>query len=348
MAYKTMKALVTGVTGQDGSYLAELLLKKGYEVCGMYRRTSTDNCTRVKHLMHDSRFSLRYGDLQDSSSLVSLIADFCPDEVYNLASQSDVGASFKLPLETAEITGVGVLRLLEAIRSVNKNIRFYQASSSEMFGEVEETPQKETTPLKIRSPYGAAKLFGYWITRNYREAYGMFCCNGILFNHESPRRGDLFVTQKIVKSLVKQWKREGGVLELGNLDSKRDWGFAGDYVEAMWLMLQQKTPDDFVIATGETHSVREFVEAVASELDWIVTWKGTGVNQEGFNQQGDLIVQINPNFYRPAEVNLLVGEPSKAWLTLGWKPEHSFKDLVKMMVDAELNPIIAHETGKQN
>ncbi len=329
------KALITGVTGQDGSYLAEFLLDLGYEVCGMYRRTSTENTERVKHLIGNPYFTLAYGDLQDFSSLYSLIDNFRPDEVYNLASQTDVGASFQLPLQTADITGIGVLRLLEVIRRIDPKIKLYQASSSEMFGDVEESPQNEKTPFKVRSPYGASKLFGYWITRNYREAYKMFICNGILFNHESPRRGEKFVTKKIVKQMVEVWKRERDFIELGNLDAYRDWGFAGDFVVAMWQMLQEKQPDDYVIATGETHSVREFVEETAKQLDWIITWKGKGDKEEGYNQFGQLVVKVNPNFYRPAEVELLVGDYSKAEKTFSWKPTTTFSDLVKMMVDYE-------------
>jgi len=330
------RALISGCTGQDGSYLAELLLEKGYKVCGMYRRTSTDSCERIKHLLGNENFTLSYGDLSDSSSLISLISTFRPHEVYNLAAQSDVGASFKLPIETAEITGVGVLRLLEAIRKVDTSIRFYQASSSEMFGEVHESPQNELTPFKIRSPYGASKLFGYWITRNYREAYGMFCSNGILFNHESPRRGEQFVTKKIVKQMVEIWKRKRIFMELGNLDSKRDWGYAPDYVEAMYLMLQCQHPADYVIATGETHTVREFVDEVAKELNMRIYWeKGKTPQEEVAYWGGEIIVKINPNFYRPAEVELLVGDCTQAQIALNWQPKHTFKDLVRLMVEDE-------------
>jgi GDPmannose 4,6-dehydratase len=331
------RALVTGATGQDASYLIEFLLKKGYQVCGMYRRTSTDNLSRIKHLVGVSDFSLAYGDLQDISSLISLIANFKPTEVYNLASQSDVGASFKLPLQTADITGVGVLRMLEAIRQIDPTIKFYQASSSEMFGKVAEVPQNENTPMNIRSPYGASKLFGYWITRNYRDGYDMFACNGILFNHESPRRGEQFVTKKIVKQMVEVWKRERECVELGNLDSKRDWGFAGDYVQAMWAILQAPQPDDYVIATGETHSVREFVEETAKQLDWDITWKGQGLDEVGINQHGQTVVKVNPQYYRPAEVDLLVGDYTKAYKELGWQPTTKFKELVQLMVEAQLN-----------
>lgn len=330
------RALVTGATGQDGSYLIKLLLDKGYQVCGMYRRTSTDSTVRLRGLKPNKNFSMVYGDLQDFSSLFSLISTFKPDEIYNLAAQSDVGVSFKLPIETAEITGLGVTRLLEVIRQVDKNIKFYQASSSEMFGEVAESPQTEETPLKARSPYGAAKIYAYWMTRNYREAYNMFTCNGILFNHESPLRGDNFVTKKIVSQMVEIWKRKRSFIELGNLDSKRDWGFAGDYVEAMWLMLQQDKADDYVIATGETHTVREFVEETAKRLGWTIAWKGVGVEEKGYNQDGELVIKINPEFYRPTEVSLLIGNATKAKNILGWTPKTKFNELVKLMVEAEL------------
>lgn len=328
-------ALITGVTGQDGSYLAELLIEKNYNVVGMYRRSSTDTTERIEHLIPNDKFSLQYGDLQDMGSLVSLIQKNNPDEIYNLASQSDVGVSFKLPIQTADITGVGVLRLLEAIRQTNTKIKFYQASSSEMFGKVTEIPQDESTPFNIRSPYGASKLFGYWVTRNYRDSYGMFACNGILFNHESPRRGDNFVTKKIVKQMVEVWKRKRDFIELGNLDAKRDWGYAKDYVQAMYLMLQQNQPDDYVIATGETHSVREFVELTAKYLNWEITWSGKGLNEVGKNQDGQIVVKINPDFYRPAEVDLLLGDISKASEKLNWKPTVDFEELVYLMTEAE-------------
>lgn len=329
-----MKALITGITGQDGSYLAELLLDKGYEVHGMYRRTSTDNLSRIGHLR--GKIDTHYGDLEDYSSLFTLIQKIQPDEVYNLAAQSDVGASFQLPIHTGLVTGIGVTALLEAIRQTNPEVKFYQASSSELFGKVVETPQKEHTTFCPRSPYGVAKLYAYWMTRLYREAYSIFACNGILFNHESPRRGEQFVTKKIVKQMVELWKRNGEVLELGNLEAKRDWGFAGDYVEAMWLMLQQDKSDDYVIATGETHTVREFVEAAAEELDWIITWRGNGENEKGYNQYDELLIVVNPEFYRPAEVDILQGDYSKAKEILGWSPKTTFKSLVKLMIDSEL------------
>ena len=330
------RALISGITGQDGAYLAKLLLSKGYKVCGMYRRTSTDNTVRLKEVIDNPNFCLSYGDLQDQSSLITLIQKFKPHEIYNLAAQSDVGISFKLPLETGEVTGLGVARMLEAIRIVDKNIKFYQASSSEMFGEVEHSPQTELTPLKARSPYGAAKIYAYWMTRNYREAYNMFTCNGILFNHESPLRGNNFVTKKIVSQMTEIFKRKREFIELGNLDAKRDWGYAEDYVECMYLMLQQNKPDDYVIATGETHTVREFIEETAKNLGWKIIWKGTGIDEKGYNQNGDLIIKINPDFYRPAEVELLIGDCTKAKTVLKWNCKTKFSELVEIMVKAEL------------
>jgi len=327
-------ALVTGITGQDGSYLAEFLLSKGYEVHGMYRRTSTDNLSRISHLR--GQIATHYGDLEDYTSLLTLIQKTQPDEVYNLAAQSDVGASFQLPIQTGLVTGLGVTALLEAIRETKPDVKFYQASSSELFGKVVETPQTEHTPFYPRSPYGVAKLYAYWMTRLYREAYGIFACNGILFNHESTRRNEQFVTKKIVKQMVEVWKREREFIELGNLNAKRDWGFSPDFVEAMWLMLQQEKPDDYVIATGETHSVREFVEETAKQLDWTIKWSGEGINEIGTNQFGDVVVKVNPEFYRPAEVEILQGDYSKAKKVLGWSPKTTFKDLVKLMVEEEL------------
>ncbi|HPB31874.1 MAG TPA: GDP-mannose 4,6-dehydratase [Candidatus Sumerlaeota bacterium] len=311
-------ALVTGITGQDGSYLAELLLEKGYKVWGMHRRTSTLNFDRVAHIM--DKINLVQGDLLDQNSLQSLLEEAQPDEVYNLAAQSFVPTSWNQPLLTGEITGMGVTRMLEAIRRVNKNIRFYQASTSEMFGKVQEVPQKETTPFYPRSPYGVSKLYGHWITVNYRESYDLFACSGILFNHESPRRGFEFVTRKITDTVARIKAGLAGELRLGNLDAKRDWGYAGDYVEAMWLMLQQDEPDDFVIATGETHSVKELVEEAFSSagLDW------------------EKYVKLDQRFVRPAEVELLVGDPSKARKKLGWVPKVNFKGLVRMMMEADM------------
>jgi GDPmannose 4,6-dehydratase len=313
-----MKVLITGITGQDGSYLAEFLLKKGYEVYGMYRRSSVETFGRIDHIK--DKINLVCADLTDQSSLNETIRTINPDEVYNLAAQSFVPVSWTQPLLTSDITALGVTRLLEAIRYINPKIKFYQASSSEMFGKVQETPQTEKTPFYPRSPYGVSKVYSFWITKNYRESYDMFCCNGILFNHESPRRGKQFVTRKITDSVVKIKLGLQKELGLGNLDSKRDWGYAGDYVEAMWLMMQQDKPDDFVIATGETHSVREFCE---------IAFKRVGLNYEDY-------VKKDPKFFRPAEVDLLVGDCSKAKKELKWEPKIKFKELIEMMVDADL------------
>jgi len=311
-------ALITGITGQDGSYLAELLLGKGYEVVGMVRRSSTVTFERIEHIQ-DS-ISIVQGDLHDQSSLVSVLEEYKPDEVYNLAAQSFVPTSWGQPILTGEVTGLGVARLLEAIRLVNPKIRFYQASSSEMFGKVVEVPQRESTPLYPRSPYGVAKVYGHWITVNYRESFDLFATSGILFNHESPRRGLEFVTRKISHTAAKIKLGQAKELRLGNLESQRDWGFAGDYVDAMWRMLQQAKPDSFVIGTGETHSVREFCELAFGYV--------------GLNYQ-DYVIQ-DPRFYRPAEVDLLISDPAKANAELGWKPKVSFKQLVEMMVESDL------------
>lgn len=315
------KAFITGVTGQDGSYLAEFLLDKGYKVYGMTRRSSTQNYSRIEHIIHNENFELISGDLLDQNSLTNALAYCQPDEVYNLAAQSFVHASWTQPILTGEFTGIGVTRMLEAVKTVCPKARFYQASSSEMFGKVQEVPQKETTPFYPRSPYGVAKLYGHWITVNYRESYGLFAVSGILFNHESPRRGLEFVTRKIANSVARVKLGLQDKIRLGNLDSKRDWGFAKDYVEMMWLMLQQETPEDFVIATGETHSVREFlIEAcnVAGIPDW------------------EAVFEHDAKMDRPAEVDLLIGDSSKAKQKLGWQPKTTFKELVKIMVEAEL------------
>jgi GDPmannose 4,6-dehydratase len=311
-------ALITGITGQDGSYLAEFLLDKGYTVYGMNRRTSTDNSERIHHLAE--RVTVLQGDLLDQNSLQAVLDEAKPDEVYNLAAQSFVPTSFQQALLTGEITGLGVTRLLEAIRTVDPKIRMYQASTSEMFGKVRESPQTELTPYHPRSPYGVAKVYGHWITTNYRESYGIYCCSGILFNHESPRRGLEFVTRKVTDAVARIKTGRAKELRMGNLDAKRDWGFAGDFVEAMWLMLQRDEPDDYVIATGETHSVRELVEIAFNHvgLDW-----------------NDHVV-IDPRFVRPAEVDLLIGDPSKARRELGWQSKVSFRELIEMMVDADL------------
>ena len=335
-------ALITGITGQDGSYLAELLLSKGYKVHGLIRRHSTSCTQRIDHVINDSKFKeqffLHYGDMTDSHNLTALIKEVNPDEVYNLAAQSHVGTSFEVPEYTADATGVGTIRLLEAIRQVKPDIKFYQASTSELFGGIPETaPQNEKTPFYPKSPYGAAKLYSYWVTVNYREAYNLFTCNGILFNHESPRRGTDFVTRKITTAVANIMTGTQEKLSLGNLNAKRDWGFAGDYVEGMWLMLQQDKPDDFVLATGETHTVREFVEAAFNEVDIKIEWRGAGVDEKGYcAKTGKLLVDVNPKYFRPAEVDLLLGDPSKAEKILGWKRKTNFKDLVKMMVESDL------------
>jgi len=334
-----MKALITGITGQDGSYLAEFLLEKGYEVHGMYRRTSIDVFDRLEHIKGEVH--LIEGDLTDQVSLIKVLSKVNPTEVYNLAAQSFVPASWSQPVSTGHITALGVLRILEAVRISNPKIKFYQASSSEMFGKAIETPQNEKTPFYPRSPYGVAKVYGYWITVNYRESYNMFACNGILFNHESPRRGKQFVTRKITNSVAKIKLGLQEYLELGNLDAKRDWGFAGDYVNAMWLMLQQNKPEDYVISSGETHSVREFAEAAFKAVGMDVSWEGKGIKEVG-KYKNKIVVKVNPKFYRPAEVDLLLGDYSKAKKILGWKPKVDFKGLVKMMVDADLKIVAEH------
>ena len=336
------KALITGITGQDGSYLAELLLDKGYDVHGVVRRHSTICTERIDHLLNapsnKGRLSIHYGDLTDSSGLFNLLMQTMPDEVYNLAAQSHVGVSFEVPEYTAEATGVGTLRFLEAIRQSGLNCRFYQASTSELFGGIPETaPQSEKTPFYPKSPYGAAKLYSYWITVNYRESYGMFVCNGILFNHESPRRGEEFVTRKITVALAKMMAGKQEKLSLGNLNSKRDWGFAGDYVEGMWRILQQEKPGDYVLATNETHTVREFVELAFGTVDIDIEWQGTGIHEKGYcKKTGRLLVDVDPKLFRPAEVELLWGDSSKAERELGWKRKVGFRELVQMMVQADL------------
>jgi GDPmannose 4,6-dehydratase len=338
------KALITGITGQDGAYLAELLLDKGYEVHGIKRRSSLFNTDRVDHLYVDphqtgARFFLHYGDLTDSTNLIRIIQDVQPDEIYNLGAQSHVMVSFDTPEYTGNSDALGTLRLLEAVRilGMEDKVRFYQASTSELFGKVQEIPQSESTPFYPRSPYAAAKLYAYWIVKNYREAYGMFAANGILFNHESPLRGETFVTRKITRGLARIKLGLQDTLYLGNIDAKRDWGFAGDYVEAMWLMMQQEKPDDYVIASGEAHSVREFVEAACEILDIKVEWRGKEVNEEGIDvDSGKPIVQIDPRYFRPAEVDYLLGNAEKAEQELGWIPKVQFRDLVKLMVESDL------------
>ena len=337
------KALITGITGQDGSYLAEFLLEKNYEVHGLVRRSSSFNRNRVEHIRQKTRttgqFHLHYGDMTDSSNLNHLISSIRPDEVYNLAAQSHVAVSFEVPDYTAQTDALGTLRILDAIKSAGlaDKTRFYQASTSELYGKVVETPQKETTPFYPRSPYGVAKLYAHWITINYREAYGMFACSGILFNHESPRRGENFVTRKITMTLAQILQGKLDRLALGNLNAKRDWGFAKDYVEGMWMMLQQDKPDDFVLATGEQHTVREFVNLAFEHCGIQLDWRGSGVEEQGIDcSTGKVRVEVNPKYFRPAEVETLIGDCTKAKTQLAWSPKTSFKELVQMMVDNDL------------
>lgn len=336
------KAFITGITGQDGSYLAELLLQKGYEVHGIIRRSSSFNTGRIDHIYQDPhvekrRLILYYGDLADGSNIARLLSTINPDEIYHLGAQSHVRVSFDIPEYTANVDALGTLRLLDAIRDTKINTKFYQASSSEMFGKVLETPQNENTPFYPRSPYGCAKVYAHWITKNYRESYGLFACNGILFNHESPRRGETFVTKKVVKALTKIKLGLQDKLYLGNLEAKRDWGYAKDYVEGIWLMLQQPEPDDYVLATGETHSVREFVEETARNLGINLAWQGKGIDEKGIDTEtGKIIIEIDPKYFRPAEVDFLVGDYSKAKEKLGWEPKIKFKQLVELMVEEEL------------
>jgi len=335
-------ALITGITGQDGSYLAEFLLEKGYVVHGIKRRASLFNTERIDHLYEDPHVNhphliLHYGDLTDTSNLVRIIQQTQPDEIYNLGAQSHVAVSFESPEYTADVDAIGALRMLEAIRilGLEKKTRFYQASTSELYGLVQEILQKETTPFYPRSPYAVAKLYAYWIVKNYRESYGMYACNGILFNHESERRGEEFITRKITMGLARLYRDPAFVLELGNLDARRDWGYAPEYVEGMWRILQQDTPDDFVLATGETHSVREFVEEAFRVAGHRITWDGEGVHETGRDETGRIVIRINPAFYRPAEVVLLIGDASKARRELGWTPTTPFHELVARMVHAE-------------
>jgi GDPmannose 4,6-dehydratase len=336
-------ALITGVTGQDGAYLAEFLLAKGYEVHGIKRRTSMFNTARIDHIYEDPhnqnpKFILHYGDMTDSSSLIHIVQKVRPDEIYNLAAQSHVQVSFEEPEYTANSDALGVLRLLEAIRilGLEKKTRFYQASTSELYGLVQEIPQKETTPFYPRSPYAVAKMYGYWIVVNYREAYGMYACNGILFNHESPLRGETFVTRKITRGLARIKLGLQSTLFLGNLESKRDWGHARDYVEMQWLMLQQEKPEDFVIATGRQYSVREFVKRCAELLELKLEWSGSGIDEKAVDPEGRLIVAVDPRYFRPTEVETLLGDASKAQRQLGWVPRTSFEELVREMVEADL------------
>lgn len=338
------KALISGITGQDGAYLSEFLLQKGYEVHGIKRRASSFNTGRIDHLYQDphennKRFILHYGDLTDTSNLTRIIQEVQPDEIYNLGAQSHVQVSFEVPEYTADTDGLGALRLLEAVRILHleKRVRFYQASTSELFGKVQEIPQKETTPFYPRSPYAAAKLYAYWIVVNYRESYGMYACNGILFNHESPIRGETFVTRKITRAAARIKLGLQQKLYMGNIDAKRDWGYAGDYVELMWLILQQDSPDDYIAATGITTSVRDFITMAFKETGVTLKWEGSGIAEKGIDvQNGNVLVEIDPRYFRPAEVDILIGDPSKAVSRLGWKPKVSLPDLVKMMVEHDI------------
>jgi GDPmannose 4,6-dehydratase len=349
-------ALITGATGQDGSYLAELLLEKGYDVHGVKRRSSSLNSARVDHLYVDphtsgARFFLHYGDLTDATNLIRIVQEVQPTEIYNLAAQSHVQVSFETPEYTANSDALGTLRLLEAIRILNmrERVRFYQASTSELYGKVQETPQTERTPFYPRSPYAAAKLYAYWITVNYREAYGFHASNGILFNHEGPRRGETFVTRKITQAVAAIHLGKQDCLFLGNLDAKRDWGHAKDYVEGMWRILQQSEPDDYVLATGETHSVREFVELAFAEVGISIEWNGAGVEEKGrCSKSGRTLIQIDPRYFRPTEVDLLLGDPAKARAKLGWKHEIGFEQLVRDMVAADLQVMTTRSAFAHN
>lgn len=347
------KALITGITGQDGSYLTEFLLDKGYEVHGIIRRHSMISTTRIDYMFENPKIGnktlfLHYGDLTDSSNLNRILEKVRPDEIYNLAAQSHVAVSFEVPEYTAETTGVGTLRLLDAIKDSKLNCKFYQASTSELFGGLPETaPQNEKTPFYPKSPYGVAKLYSYWITVNYRESYNVFACNGILFNHESPRRGETFVTRKITRAVASIIAGKQERLSLGNLDAKRDWGYAGDYVKGMWMILQQDKPGDYVLASNETHTVREFVELSFKEVGIQIEWKGTGVEEKGYDKiSGKILVDINPRYFRPAEVDLLHGDCSKAEKELGWKREVDFKGLISMMVNSDMQEIAGMSTDE--
>lgn len=336
------KALITGITGQDGSYLAELLLEKGYEVHGLIRRSSTFNTKRIDHLYKDPhingvRLFLHYGDLTDGSNIARLMEKIKPDEVYHLGAQSHVRVSFDIPEYTADVAGLGTLRILDAIKGMERRPKFYQASSSEMFGKALEIPQKETTPFHPRSPYGCAKVFAFWITKNYRESYGIFAVNGILFNHESPRRGETFVTRKITRGLTRILAGKESCLYLGNLDAKRDWGYAKDYAGGMWKMLQQNKPDDYILATGETHSVRDFIEECCRLLGIDLAWKGKGLEEIGYDKKTKkTLIRIDPKYFRPAEVDVLLGDPSKARQILKWGPKTKFHGLVRVMLEHDL------------
>lgn len=337
--YSQKKALIFGITGQDGSYLTELLLEKGYKVHGVKRRSSSFNTCRLEDIFKNKNLKLHYGDLSDSMNVTRLIHEVQPDEIYNLGAQSHVRVSFDKPLYTSDIDGLGAMRILEAIRflGLEKKTKYYQASSSEMFGLVQEVPQKETTPFYPRSPYAVAKVYAYWATVNYREAYGIFACNGILFNHESPRRGCTFVTRKVTRHVAKVAKGSNDILYLGNLNAKRDWGHAKDYMNAAWLMLQQEKPDDYVVATGETHTVREFVELAYDHIGIKIAWRGQGLGEEGYDiNSKKILVKIKEIYFRPSEVDLLIGDYSKAKKVLGWKPNYNFESLIKHMVEEDI------------
>lgn len=331
------KAFITGITGQDGSYLAELLLEKGYEVHGILRRASVFTTERIDHLMDHNRLKLHHGDVTDSSNLNKLMAQIKPDEVYNLAAQSHVQVSFEVPEYTAQVDALGTLRILDALKNHCPEARFYQASTSELYGKVQEIPQTEETPFYPRSPYAVAKIYGFWIVKNFREAYGLYACNGILFNHESERRGKTFVTRKITMSLAEIAAGKREVLKLGNLDAKRDWGYAKEYVEAMWLMLQQETAEDFVIATGKTYTVRDFVERAAKHVGFDIQWEGTGIDEKGIDKNtGKTIIEISPKYFRPAEVDLLIGNATKAKEKLGWETKVDLDELVEIMMKNDI------------
>jgi len=340
------KALITGITGQDGSYLAEFLLSKGYEVHGIIRRSSSFNTERIDHLYHDPhekdvKLFLHYGDLSDGSNISRILDQVEPDEIYNLGAQSHVKVSFEMPVYTGNVDALGTLRLLDAVKDRGLNVKFYQAGSSEMYGKIQEIPQKESTPFYPRSPYACAKVYSHWIAVNYREAYNMFICNGILFNHESPRRGGTFVTKKVIEGLAKIVSSQQEKLYLGNLEAKRDWGYAKEYVEAMWLMLQQDKPGDYVIATGENHTVRDLVEEATQLFNFDLVWEGSGLKEKGIDQKtGKTIIEIDEKYYRPSEVDTLLGDASKAREVLGWEAKVKFKDLVRIMAEAEI-------TGKE-
>ncbi len=358
------RALITGITGQDGSYLTELLIEKGYQVHGIIRRASSFNTQRLEHLYQDPhsddrKMVLHYGDLTDSSNLNRILEKVQPEEIYNLAAQSHVGVSFQMPEYTAEVDATGTLRFLDAIKETGINTRFYQASTSELYGKAREIPQTENTPFYPRSPYGVAKLYAFWITVNYREAYNLYACNGILFNHESPRRGETFVTRKISRAVTRIFLGLQQKLFIGNMDAKRDWGFAPEYVEGMWLMLQQQQPEDFVLATNETHSVREFVDHAFARLDIEIEWRGSNDEEKGVVKAigqadkqtnlkvGDIVVEVDPDYYRPTEVELLIGDASKANELLGWKPRVTFKELVEIMIDADLKLALQEKQLKE-